>query len=325
MHDPILAHVATEYHRDVMALPAALRLLLEQELAAGNRVIEVGHTHPAAPVGAYFLLANRVSTQPRATTPSLHFYERHTTQYFGEFTDEQRHFFVLEAPEPQPPPPDMDAIREAANASRPRAIVDPGNSPALRRFQESLQIDYEKWREGIGYDLEAFAELTAEEQERAIARMIPPQGWREVEVLLASRSPGAKEALQRASRTGPLEVQLAIARLAPKLVNDEVRTQTLIRALASADIMGGLSQALDQIEEFHPPAIEAELWRGLREREGDVAYHCAATLALIHGKINSRFDWTYRPLFLRFNTTDASERRAAEQELRTLLGVPQRH
>jgi len=82
-----------------------------------------------------------------------------------------------------------------------------------------------------------------------------------------------------------------------------------------------MSRALEQIEAFHPPVIMDALWRGLTEREGDVAYHCAETLAIIHGAISSRFDWTLRPLFLRFNTDDADQRRDAKRELERVLNV----
>ncbi len=93
--------------------PTALRLLVEQELAAGNSIIEFGHSFPAPPVGAYLKLANKVSTRARVTGDMLSFYERHNSSYSGEFTDAQRFYFVLEPPNPPPPEPDMDALRKS--------------------------------------------------------------------------------------------------------------------------------------------------------------------------------------------------------------------
>lgn len=43
----------------------------------------------------------------------MRFYARNNSSYAGEFTTEQRHFFVLEPPLPPEPPPDMDAIRRS--------------------------------------------------------------------------------------------------------------------------------------------------------------------------------------------------------------------
>ena len=102
-------------------------------------------------------------------------------------------------------------------------------------------------------------------------------------------------------------------------MGESTRIDMLTEALHSAQIMTGLSEAFDQIEEFHPPAVIDALFRGLLEREGEVAYHCAEMLAVIHGVIPSRYDWSLRPLFLRFTTNNLDERRAALAELQLHL------
>ena len=80
-------------------------------------------------------------------------------------------------------------------------------------------------------------------------------------------------------------VRLAVADRAPARVPDGVRTDMLLCALESAEIMSGLSAALDLMETFHPPVVIDALFAGLIERDGDIAYHCAATLPVIYGKI----------------------------------------
>jgi hypothetical protein len=46
----------------------------------------------------------------------------------------------------------------------------------------------------------------------------------------------------------------------------------------------------------------------------------------IHGKADSSFDWTHRPLFLRFKTEDRAERESVFRELCEKIGVdPERH
>jgi hypothetical protein len=314
--------IAGEFRSAVDALPPALRALLNAELAAGNRIVSAGHHHPAPPVGAFVMLEQPVSTQPRRSTHDISFYDRNSSSYRGEFADSQRFFFVLEAPGPEPEPPDMDAIREAAN---PAPLIDPSTPPSMpdawTRFQKSREIDYAMWREGVGYDLEALADVSSTERAAIVASLVPPSDWRDVEALVAIGSPSALEALGMAAREGDISVRLAIASRAPQLVPDAVRTDMLLQALASADIMGGLSEALDQMEEFHPPPVIDALFAALMEREGAVAYHCAATLAVIHGVIASRMDWSMRPLFLQFNTDDLKARRAALLELRQRLGL----
>jgi hypothetical protein len=62
------------------------------------------------------------------------------------------------------------------------------------------------------------------------------------------------------------------------------------------------------------------LWRGIESRQGDVAMHYAGMLAFLHGKADSSFDWSLRPLLLEFKTENAAARRTAVQKLRTLVG-----
>ncbi len=151
--------ISPRYAGDVALLSEPLRALLLAEVAAGNGIIEVGHSHPAAPVGVYFKLAGPVTTRPRASDTLLRFRQRGSSLYNGEFTDTTGFCFILEAPLPPPDAPDMDAIRAAANAPRPAPPLPRGDG-AHDRFIRSMVIDYDKWHDGIGYDLEALEQAT---------------------------------------------------------------------------------------------------------------------------------------------------------------------
>ena len=94
--------------KEIAAFPDALRELIEAELKAGNKIVEISSRGP----GASAMLERPVSTRPRKTTGGVSFYERQTSSHSGEFTDADRVYYVLEPPLPPPPPPDMDAIRE---------------------------------------------------------------------------------------------------------------------------------------------------------------------------------------------------------------------
>ncbi len=98
---------------ELAKFPTELRRLIEAELAAGNAIVELGHSHPAPPAGAYVRLTRKVTTRARASGGGLHFSERNSSIYSGEFTDSDRFYFVIEPPNPPPPEPDMDAIRRA--------------------------------------------------------------------------------------------------------------------------------------------------------------------------------------------------------------------
>jgi hypothetical protein len=323
-----------EFQSDFDAMPVALQHLLLAELAAGNRILELGHSFPAPPAGAYFLLANPVSTRPRSSGDGLVFYARNSSHYSGEFTDERRFYFVLEAPLPPPPEPDMDAIRAAllgspipatpSIASRATARATPPSKPSpLERFRKSMIIDYEKWHDGIGYDLDAIAAASPAERQAIEAALLSrgAKDWRDVEALAALATPAALEVLRGALHHPDPEIRAAVLRYAPGLASDALRTQILIQGIREARFGSGMSSTLSQVAEFHPPSIRKAVLDGALLREGEVAVHLAAMAAFLYGKAQSPFDWEHRPLFLRFREEDPIFRRAAFVELCAWLGA----
>jgi hypothetical protein len=322
MADP---RIPAEYRADVDAMSPALKQLLRDELDAGNTIASVGHSFPAPPVGAFVMLARAVTTRPRASGESLTYRARNSSLCSGEFTDAHGFYFILEPPGPPPDEPDMDAIRAAANAPRPaqRVHVDASSSP-LERFVASMAIDYDKWHDGIGYDLDVLKDCSAGERASIEARLVPPKGWRDVEALASLRELGsqsAEPALRAAMRSSVSEVRLAVLRHAPDLVDDDTRTAALVRAIEAAGSFDGLDATLSQVEEFHPPAVIDALFRGLLTRDGTTACNYAGMLAFLHGKTKEPFDWAMRPLFLEFNTDDRTERERAFRKLCAILGV----
>jgi hypothetical protein len=101
------------FRQQLAEFPAPLRALVEAELEAGNSIVAIENGFPAAPCGASVKLAKAVNDERRRSTAEVSFYARNNPSYAGEFTTEQRHFFVLEPPLPPEPAPDMDAIRKA--------------------------------------------------------------------------------------------------------------------------------------------------------------------------------------------------------------------
>ena len=194
----------------------------------------------------------------------------------------------------------------------------------MQRFLSSMVMDYEKWHDGIGYDVDALAECPPGERTIAESRLLPPQGWRDVEALASLRALGSESAefaLRAALHSTVNEVRLAVMRHAPDLVDDDARTVALVRAIESAGSFDGLDATLSQVESFHPSAVVDALFRGLFTRDGTTATNYAAMLAFVHGKAEEPFDWALRPLFLKFNTEDQAERETAYQELCALLEV----
>jgi hypothetical protein len=320
--------------------PVALRALIEAEIAAGNEIVEIASCHPAPPVGAYAKLARAVSTRARASGDGLDFYDRNSSLYSGEFTDSKRFFFVLEPPHPPEPEPDMDAIRARLSSAATPISIHPGEAPidptsrraatrsfltesAVERFERSMIIDYEKWHDGIGYDLEVIR--AAKPQERvAIESLLLSRGvndWRDVEALAEFDTARARDALRKAMKSGNHRIRAAVMSHAPELVPAEERLASLVKALKHADFYGGLTEALDAAEELHPPVVMEVLFRGALSRSGEVAVHFAAMLMFLHGKAKAAFDWEHRPFYLRFNTPNREAREAVFRELCEKIGV----
>jgi hypothetical protein len=193
----------------------------------------------------------------------------------------------------------------------------------FNRFKNSMMIDYEKWHDGIGYDIEAVREAKPNERD-AIEKLLlnrSPLDWRDIEALAELGSTNSRKALLAAFHNGDAEERIGIIRYAPELVSEIDYLKTLVEALQTTNFNSGLSQTLNIVEHYHPPEVVEELFRGVLNREGTVAVHFAAMLFFIHGKTDSPFHIKYRSFFLRFNTNNAKERRAAYLELRQMLAT----
>jgi hypothetical protein len=184
-------------------------------------------------------------------------------------------------------------------------------------------MDYEKWHDGVGYDLDAIAAATPPERDaiEAILLVRGLQDWRDVEALNALDTPAAQSALQDASARSNSEIRMAISRYAPRFQSSAQRTATLVGALRTARLGGGLSDAIDEASEYHPPEVIEALLRGAIERDGETAVLFAALLLYIHQQAKEPFDWDQRPFFLRFHTEDRSAREVVFGELCAKIGI----
>ncbi|MEO7598279.1 MAG: hypothetical protein ABIV50_05070 [Opitutus sp.] len=332
------ARIPAAAREDADAMPVALRRLLHAELAAGNTIVEVGHSFPAPPAGAYFKLAKPLLTRGKKLERGVVYYNRNNSIYSGEITDKKRFYFLLEPAGPPPPEPDMDAIRaelaqrvadrDAREMVEPRKSVPPRCdlqeiTTPVAQFERSMVMDYDKWHDGIGYDLELLRKLSARDRGAVEAMLIRKglNGWRDVEALAEIDSDASRAVLEAGVHHRSPEVRNAVLQYAPQVVSEAHKVRVLVQGLKSDVIFDGLTQTLDQVAGFHPPAVMEALFRGAVERSGDVAVHFAAMICHLHGKAPEPFDWAQRPFFLRFHTEVRSERVAVFRELCEKIGV----
>lgn len=204
-------NLTPEQQRELAKFPPVLRALIEAELAAGNTIEEIGHSHPAPPVGAYFKLTNKVSTRPRTSGGGIDFYDRNSSIYSGEFTDAKRFFFILEPPNPPPPEPDMDAIRKA-HEPKPDSLAQ-----LAQRAAGSGDVEIQKQKRS-----------PRQPQETLKARRV---------LVSAETATGAKRTLHFEDRRPPQEVQFALERELMTLFTKAMDNGKL-RMLAQGNVNG---------------------------------------------------------------------------------------
>jgi hypothetical protein len=192
-----------------------------------------------------------------------------------------------------------------------------------KHFLASMKVTYDMWHDGEGYDLKALAKVSAEELRHIEVILINhrPWDWRDIEALARINTPRALKAIESALKDSDKLVRNEARKYMPEKVDPADRERRLVQALENDELLlDNLGASIDEAEEFHPPAVMDALFRGALHR-AEAGVHFAALLMYLHGKADEPFDWSQRPFFLRFNTTDQKEREAAFLELCQKVGV----
>lgn len=191
-------------------------------------------------------------------------------------------------------------------------------SDAYSRFQASRVMDFEKWHDGIGYDLDALDNLTPEERRAVEAELTSGiAGWRDLEALHRLGTPEAIAAIEDARKSGDIELRLAALRYgsAPDV---DMAEGAILEALGSFPVN---TLAIELAVSYMTPDIVEALRRCVRECTGTEAYLAAAALLVMHGKLESIHSWNRREFLLRFVEAPSPDRAAAYDELSAEIGV----
>jgi hypothetical protein len=201
-------------------------------------------------------------------------------------------------------------------------------SDAFRKFEASLVMDYDKWHDGIGYDLDALRQLEGDELEAAerLLRGVTDGEWRVAEALAVLKSESAEASLREmaspatSSASGELGRGKARLRATEELYRQGKRgppDDVIADLIRTSEPYQGLTQALDLCLDFPTRRVKAALlWASLHNPDARV--HAAAMLYHLYGKTNEPFDWKRRPFFLKFNETEKTRRAAFEQMVKEL-------
>jgi hypothetical protein len=196
-------------------------------------------------------------------------------------------------------------------------------SPALVRFLASISLDIERWRNGDPYDLSALDSLPSHEQTevcQVLAERLTEAGdWRDVDALAALGTPAADTLLANCARHANVIVRLRAGWWLADRGTPETLERELLSVLGDRDTDAPIQMTMRLAKEYP----RTEVRRALLQCAVDGAHHLrahAAALALyIAGRAREPFDWTHRPLFLRFGDEDRSVRLGAMEDLRRLI------
>jgi hypothetical protein len=192
-------------------------------------------------------------------------------------------------------------------------------SKEYQRFLDSMNIDYVKWHDGIGYDLDALRNLSIDEKEKVVDILIKHgiNDWRDIDALAEIGSEKALSAIKKAFQSNRYEVRIkAIESLLEKKIVSEKEIETvLVETIPLVSILNGQTFTLRLAEKYPTPAIKRVLlWCALNGND-DIRVHAAALVYYLYGFATSSFDWNYRPFYLRFGDKNLSNRKSAYHEL----------
>lgn len=195
-------------------------------------------------------------------------------------------------------------------------------SEAYSRFVASLELDYDRWHDGDGYDLDALANIDKSERGDAVHLLGGRDTtWREIQALEAVDIPPAFMAIKRALRdSDSIDTRLAAAVALDNLGKLEEPIDTVLaREIRNLDADDGCTRALLMAEEHQTDDVKHALLVASHNRT-ESAMHCAGVLCYLTGVGKEAFDWDLRPLFLRLGPEEPEDdREAAFRELCALV------
>ena len=203
----------------------------------------------------------------------------------------------------------------------------PERSDAFRRFEASMILDYDKWKEGTPYDLAALDEMSAEERD-VFAGEIAARSeldWRDVEALRRIATPFA---LARVKHAGLVQTNgggaEAFAGEAKDDWNDEIERR-FIDKLGAIRLMESSTDRLYAIAAAHPtPAIRAALYRLATTGDESMRYSWGAALLYITGHAGDSYGLSdgHRPHLLGLKGDTDEERKVAAAWLKAKADEP---
>jgi hypothetical protein len=196
---------------------------------------------------------------------------------------------------------------------------------AYQLFLDSMVMNFDKWHDGIGYDLEALERLGPEErasiEELLIENLRQAGDWRDVEALIALGTTSALTAVNKARFHNRIRVRhYALRRI---LANQNLRDAiTPDIAELEDQVVQAVKHGNYEIAEYMPTMrVKKALLDSTREADSVTRVNAAAFLLYLCGQAPEPFDWSQRPFFLLFGEKDPKMLQQAWEHLRKRTGL----
>ena len=198
-------------------------------------------------------------------------------------------------------------------------------SKAYQLFLDSMVLNFERWHDGIGYDLEALAQLDSRERssiEKLLIQNLADKGdWRDVQALTVLNTPAAREAVDQARFHKKTKVRNYALRTIIH-TRDPVNTTRALEAELEEQVIQAVMQGDYEMAESMPTMrVKKALLDSVLVVDREIRVSAAAFLLYICGQTSEPFDWNQRPFFLRFGKESGGELKQAWEELRKRAGL----
>lgn len=198
-------------------------------------------------------------------------------------------------------------------------------SKASQLFLESMVLNFDRWHDGTGYDLEALAQLDTRErssiEELLIQNLVDKGDWRDVQALAALNTPAAREAVNRARFHRKGKVRNYALRIVIHTRDPENTDRELDDELEEQVIQAVLQGDFEMAESMPTPRVKRALLDSVLLVDREIRVSASAFLLYICGQTSEPFDWDQRPFFLRFGEESGEKLKQAWEELRNRAGL----
>jgi hypothetical protein len=201
------------------------------------------------------------------------------------------------------------------------------HSKAYQLFLDSMVMDFDKWHDGTGYDLEALEQLGPEEQasvEELLIKNLEQAGdWRDVEALAALGSDSARKAVDKARSHNDTKVRKYALRICLDTQDSKDLTKKDIAELEEQVIQSVKHGDSEMAEDMPTMRVKKALLDSILGFKSEIRVSAVAFLLYLCGQAPEPFDWSQRPFFLRFSDSerDPKMRQQAWEHLRKRTGL----